>query len=790
MGIIDKLEDDTIIVTEYEYKLELLNELSSSFKSVKFMSKKQFLAKYYFDYDINAVYYLMNKYNVNEDVALIYLNNLYYVENKDYSFDKLNNLVSIKNDLFDNNLLITDELFLETVKKKKVIFYKYNYFSKLERDMIDNLSKITNVEIVNKEYNNYSHSVYEFNSIFEEVNFVAISILKLIESGVNPSSIKLTNVSDEYNSIIDYIFGLYDLKTDINNSYLISNSIAQEFLLLESSVEERINLLSEKYKDSNVLEQIVKIVNKYILFDNNDIVNEMIRNEFKNSKIKKEQFDNAIEIIDYKNYPVGDEHVFMLGFNQGSIPVQYKDEDYITDNMKDQLLLDSVLDKNRLEKESTISNILNIKNLVITYKISTPFGVFFPSNLISDMNLSVIKNYKYDEVYSLDYSKLLYAKELDNYSLYGSISNDLKRYSKTFDIPYNTYNNSFKGINNKKLINLFNDGFSLSYSSMNDYYNCSFKYYLSHVLKLNIFEDSFAAYVGSLFHYVLEKGLLSDNSASSLVEEFISNNERKLSSKERFFINNMLPDITFSLDTIKSNLKKTDLKKYLFEEKVSVVKNNKVTVTFKGFIDKVMYDEFNGKTILVIVDYKTGFANIDLGYVPFGLYMQLPIYLYLASNIGEFSDVTFGGFYLQKVLPSKPVIDVKKSCNDLKRESLLLNGYSNSDKDVLSKVDNSYVESSMIKSMKLKKDGEFYSFAKVLDDNEINNLIKLTDKKINEAIEGICNGMFDINPKSVNNKNIGCQYCKYKDICFVKKQDEKEIKPYSDLSFLGGDLNA
>ena len=101
-----------------------------------------------------------------------------------------------------------------------------------------------------------------------------------------------------------------------------------------------------------------------------------------------------------------------------------------------------------------------------------------------------------------------------------------------------------------------------------------------------------------------------------------------------------------------------------------------------------------------------------------------------------------------------------------------------------------FVKSNVIKSMKLKKDGNFSSFAKVLNDDEINNLIKLTDKKINDAIGGICNGNFDINPKSAYGKNLGCQYCEYKDICYVKKHDEMEINPFSDLSFLGGDINA
>lgn len=793
-NIIDILKDGDIIVTSFSYKTDILEKLNSrnNFLDIKFMTKKEFISKYYFSYNFRAVYYLMDKYHLKEDIARVYLDDLYYVSNQNYNNKKLDMLVKIKNELISNDLLLFDDLFHNYIKDRRIIFYNYNYFNKFELNMIEDIKNNSSAVIVNKVYDKYTPRVYEFDTIFEEVNFVAISILKQIEKGVSPSSIKLTNVSDDYNDVLDYIFNLYGLKTDINNSYLISNIIAQEFLSIKGSISERIELLCKKYKNSNVLRQVINIINKYIVYDNYDVINEMISNEFKRVKIKKDKCDNLIEVIDYMDYPVDNdyEYIFMLGFNQGSIPVQFKDEEYITDDLKDNLLLDKTDRKNKLEKESTIANILNIKNLVITYKKSTPFGSFFPSNLIGDMNLSVIKGFKYDEVYSLDYSNLLYAQELDNYILYGSITDDLKRYSATLDIPYNKYDNRFKQIDNNKLLSLFGDGFNLSYSSMNDYYKCSFRYYISNVLKLNIFEDTFATYVGSLFHYVLEKGLLNDINVFSLVDEFIKNNERVLDAKEKFFVNNMISDIEFALNTIKDNLKYTDLKKFLFEEKVSVIKNDKVTVTFKGFIDKIMYDEFDGKTVAVIIDYKTGYTDIDLGYVPFGLSMQLPVYLYLASNIERFSNTVFGGFYLQKILSSKPVINLKKDLDSLKREGLLLNGFSNSDKDILKRVDNTYVNSSIIKSMKLKKDGNFSSYAKVLNNDEINNLIKLTNKKIDDAISNICNGKFDINPKSAYGKNLGCKYCKYRDICFVKKRDEVEIKPFSDLSFLGGDIDA
>ena len=77
--------------------------------------------------------------------------------------------------------------------------------------------------------------------------------------------------------------------------------------------------------------------------------------------------------IDYQNDLItDDQYIFMLNFNQSAIPVIYKDEDYIPDKSKVKILLNTTLEKNKIEKENAICNIKNIKNLIITYKLKTP----------------------------------------------------------------------------------------------------------------------------------------------------------------------------------------------------------------------------------------------------------------------------------------------------------------------------------------------------------------------------------------------------------------------------------
>ena len=779
-----------LIITEYPYKIELLKKLneSSNFYDVKIMSKQELLSKYYYSYNEKAIYYLMDKYNINLDTALTYLKNLYYIQDINYNNEKLDNLVKIKKDLLDNNLLVTDSLFKDYLKNKNIIFYKYNYLSKLELDLIEKLKLLTTVQIINKEYKDYKPEVYEFETIFEEVEFVAISILKLIEKGISIQDIKLTNVSEEYCDVISFIFSSYNLKIDLNNNHLISNEVVKEFLLFSGTLEDKVNYITSKY-NNKIVDQIINVANKYVGFSNTNIVTEMMINDFKNLKLKKEKYDNTIEIIDYKNYELKDEHIFLLGCNTSSVPVIYKDEDYIEDNQKEDTLLDTTTVKNSLEYQSTIDNILSIKNLVITYKNSTPFETYYPSNIIEDLNLTVIKDFKYDEIYSESYSKLLLGEMIDKYVLYNTKTKQLQRYNSTLSIPYNKYDNTFKGLDKNKLLNYFKDGFNLSYSSMDNFYKCGFKYYLANVLKINIYEDTFNNYIGSLFHYVLEKGLKEKIDIKNSIKEYIDKNERDLSNKEKSFIKILEKDIKFALDTIKDQLNNSSLKNLLFEERVEVIKNKAVTVTFKGFIDKIMYEKDGNNTIAVIIDYKTGNTDPSLQYLDYGLSMQLPIYLYLASNSKKIDNVIFGGFYLQKVLPKKPLINSTKSALEQRKDDLKLNGFSNSDLNILKKVDKNYDEDSMIKSMKILKNGDFAAYSKVVSNEDIKSIINTADKKIDDAIDSILNGEFNINPKVTNKANLGCAYCDFKDICYMTKKDEVMITPDKSLSF-GGDDNA
>ena len=184
---------------------------------------------------------------------------------------------------------------------------------------------------------------------------------------------------------------------------------------------------------------------------------------------------------------------------------------------------------------------------------------------------------------------------------------------------------------------------------------------------------------------------------------------------------------------------------------------------------------------VVIIDYKTYMVDINLNYLPYGLSMQLPVYLYLTKNY--IKDAEIVGFYLQQILFNKFNKDKNKTLKELKYNNSKLKGYSIGKEDKLSLFDSTYVNSELIHSMKVTNKG-FCTYSKVLTEKQIDNIVKLTDDKINECCDAIINAKFDINSKRLNNRNIGCEYCKFRDICFVSNKDYVDLEDIKDMSFL------
>lgn len=762
--MLENIKENAIIIVNNDCKTQILKNIKKLIK-IKFMTMSEFIKSYYFDYDEKTILYLVKKYNIKYEIALEYLKNIYYIEDKKYNQEKLDFLVTLKQELIDNNLLIFNSKFKEYIKNKDVIIYNYK-LSKFEKYVLRDI----NIKKIQKEDKNYVPKIYELETLEEEVEFVARSISNLINKGVEIDKIKLTNVSNDYINIITKIFNFYNLKINkFNDIPIISTIIGKTFYNdLNQNIEEALNSI-EQYKDTNTYNKIIDICNKYIWCDDYSDLKILIEYDLKHTYIENTIYTNMIEVVDYKTYMFTDEYVFMLGFNQGIIPNIKKDEDYISDNIKPSYL-DNTIEINKREVDETIKSIKNIRNLIITYKNRSSFNKFYPSNLIDELNVDVEKaNIDYSISYSKISDSIHLATLIDDLIKFGTHSDTLNLLMSNYDIPYNTYSNTFTKINKEKINKYLNslNNFNLSYTSMDNYNRCAFRFYIDKILRLVKEKDTFTQDLGNIYHAVLEKIVHQDINIKEFVYKYIEDKNILLTKSNNFFVDKAIENMEYLIQILKKQSKFSKLKKQETEKEVIVkLKDN---INFKGFIDKIVYDTFNGIIHAAIIDYKTYVKTPSLKYIDYGIGLQLPTYMYLAKQ--SLKNVRFVGFYLQNI-----ALDNKSE--EEKEESLKLIGFTNVDKNILETFDSNYMESSVIKGIKINKDGNFStnSLTHMLSDSEINDIINTTEEKINETITNIYNSNFDINPK-FDKTNIGCEFCEYSDLCFKKSKDYVKIKP-------------
>lgn len=771
---LEDFNNKILIINDYA-KNTLLKKINKLL-NIKIITLSELKKNYIYDYDYKSVLYVSNKYNYIPSIARKYIENTYYINNE-YKSRKIELLTKIKNDLEENNLLIKNNLYRKFLNNKDIVLYNLKYVDKYYLNIIEELSSTNNIITYNEEKETSVKKIYRCNNSEEEISFVCSKICELIKSGIDINNIKLTNVKSDYTYIIRKTFKLFNIPINIKSDESIkSTMIVKKFKELYneniSEVMDKISELITNNYEKDIYKSILNVVNKYS--DSNYMdVKEILFDDIDNIKIKRDELKNAVNIIDFKSDLISDnDYVFLINFNEGIIPINHKDEDYLNDIEKNNLGIDTSFTLNEKETNEVIETIKTTNNLILTYSEYNQNNKIYVSSAYSSDILEEEKvNLNFNN--SNNYNKLRLLSEKDDNNKYGTLSSDLLTLSTHYkDEPYLTYNNKYKKISNNKLKNYLNKGLTLSYSSMNTFYQCSFRYYLDNILRVNKYEERFDAVLGSIFHEILSECFINDDYDVILnYEKLISESTYPFNKSEKFFLENLKNELLLIIDTIKEQLKYTSLKQSMYEKEIKIDISSDVKVTFKGFVDKILYDEFNGEKIVVIIDYKTGNPLLNINNSIYGLDMQLPVYIYLIKN--EIKNVRIGGFYLQKILSN--VSNIQK-----RKESLKLQGYSNEDIDILEKVDSSYENSCVIKSLRTTQNG-FYSYSKIINDEQIDTLYNIVESKVKEARDKILNTEFDINPKEMDDKNIGCKFCKYKDICYMTSSDIVKLKKIDNV---------
>ncbi len=528
------------VICEEEEKRRILEE--NTMKNYIFMTPNILFKNIYGGVKKEALFSLMDQYSLSYDLAKEYMRYIPYVVDKTYNNVKLDSLVSAKSFLMKMGFIEDNPLFNYRLNQFPITFLTSNPTKELQNIIVE-LKKKTEVILFTKESLKLKPNVYEYKSIKEECYGIMNEMKRLHEEGIPYQRMYLINMSSNHEFIFKRLSKTYNIPIHFKPIRNITHTaFAKKFLHLLEEKESFSEILAT-VGDSNYIKPLMALISDYSLEDKKpkEYI-DFFQREFKNFKYEDTLYEDMVNVSDIVS--LGDmDYAFYMGFNQGVSPKIYKDEEYLSDSLLHELGLSTSVEKNIEERNKLIFFIENTKNLFISYPIKVQVNELYPSSLIQALDL---KTYTKDAPlgYSLAEDNLRLSVDMSIYDKTKEISPKLEFYNVEH-IPYNTYDNTFKGISKWHMEERFkeNASISLSYSTMKYYFECPFHYYCDNILKLSTFESTSATRLGTYSHAVLQDSYNSDfdfvKSTEKNLNEGIKDLNSKDALKDKFYFNQM-----------------------------------------------------------------------------------------------------------------------------------------------------------------------------------------------------------------------------------------------------------
>ena len=764
----NKLEDNLVMICPNTKKELLVKEISQKFpnKHIKFLSKQDILNNVYFKYDYDSLLFLSDNYAYSYANGIEILDNLHSIKN---GLGKLELLNEIYTKLLQNNLLKTNTLFPHLFVNKKTYIYGYSEHDLELKNALDLLG-VSYAYLTDESLEIYQHDVYKYNLITDEVKALFINIMELLNQGVSLNNIYLYQLPSEYESLIKKYAIYHNIKIEgLSKTYLFDSPIYKKYIsyLEKYSIKEAYDILANetKYDLYDAVGALSTIIIKIIyLKQEKDEFISLLNFIARTTPLKEIKYDNSIKVCDYNTIIGDNDHVFILGFSLDSYPKISRDVDFYSDIEKQYLGKNTSTITNLIYEESLTNFINHTKNIHISYKVKKGKKEYYPSLLISKLNMNVIDGFVSDIRYSKQLSKIEVAEYHDMKKTYGIDNEYIKTYSEE-ELEYLSYNHKFSGLDFTN-----NDDLKLSATTITKYNTCPFQYFVNRVLKIGEFEYTFPLKLGNLFHKILQDSLTKDINLVDYQEDI---NINFVTAKEQVLLENLLPQV---LDVIKKNKEFTensDFKRALAETEITIDLNENTKLT--GKIDKVIFDDETKE--LIIVDYKSGSFKFNEKKNQYGIDLQLPIYALLLSM--EFNEYKNIGMYIQNICLSKKEL----LSNDI--IAYVLAGLTLKDTFAVKRIDN-YLgsfdfngnvinKSVFLDRIKIKKDGMLDAYSG-MEEEAFDALKKIAKAQVDITLDNIRNNRFDIAPIKFNGqRNLPCKYCEYNDICYMEYQDIRYV---------------
>lgn len=787
-------EEDIIIVSNKYIKPILIQKFSNQMRKITFKSFDEVKDDIYTTIDYQMLFHNM-KEDTNLEVLRIKLANSYFIQ-QDSNEPFLHELYLYH----QNNHLILDENHLSYYKSKKVYFVNYYGDDDLINQMLPFLKhyeRCFTTNSIDKELTIFHFENYD-DEILEVVNHIAI----LLNKKVDPAKIVIHKVNKDYLNKLEEYLMIYkiDYIVEGEGSFFDVDIVKNFFHDLKNYEAMRLNKVLKDYlidkKDNKIFSKIGKVLEPLIMLDLtiNSITLDLIKDVFIHT-IYQEEVTNAIKIENVLNHIYDDDtHIFIMNFSHGEIAHIYKDDTYLNDKIRKNLKLLTSFDRTQIEEKKILDCIHSYESIHLSYSTYCSSKIYMPSNLIKELAKKRIVNICDASIHiyhivNEDMAKMRFFKAYALYRLYQK---------KTFDYLYGytyfcadltkRYQSDFNAtLDYLALPTLFME---LSYTKLNDYFSCPFRFYLKYILNIEEkMEDNNSTFVGRMYHFVLEKVVAKRyidrrtkeevlENISVYICDFVKNQTYEIKDKLKFYLNKFSEELKLIVEIIMDFMDHSSFEVLGLEQKLEKQLDDYTVVV--GLIDKILkYQEY-----YLVIDYKTNPVHPNWYALDVGLDLQLPLYLYLIK--ANDPNAKIAGSYLQSVFRTSLLKYEDKPLSKVMLEQLKYVGYTLQDRDVILAIDTNALNGSGSLPKQIVSNKGFYKnfLKKSFTQTQFDAIILYVEKLIFEANKKIRKGLFPILPLTDEKNESVCRYCRLKDLCYRNETMKKVYKKHDDFSYL------
>ena len=773
-------EKPLLIVMPHAKHHDLLAVLNKEkiIKPIQLMSKEDLLEKVFFAYNPLALYEASRYLKLKPSVVRPWLKYLYHIDTeKTYSESSINQLVALKRHLMHHTMIQVFKYKKNLFETHEVIIDGYQ-FDPWITPLIDAIKPWCSVRVVPHSESMFNQATYtECATVEQEIIHQCIRIQQWIDQGISRDSIVVIEPPADYRIELMSIATMFGLPLQFQTSKtLIEYPQAQHFLSVlwthkALPLFDAFNASLEAIKQSDVaLEKmnqvLIRTINPLVMLDHTvSDVYEYIEYLFTQTKVPQKEWRDAVKVVSMDDYiPKAHDHLIYMGVSEGHFPNIQADHDLLGTKEKIQLNIPTALTitQSRMHKLTHVCQ--SVYTVSFSHAQKNNQTIYYPSNVMDTWKetypietLQPLTLNMQDTSLSLD--KLHAKKIYDAWKSYHTKHSDLENYYALFNRHLPVYNPQFKPLKKTTLENLLPKPLRLSYTSLNQFFGCHFRYLASALLKLDAHQSSLSLEIGKLMHSLLDTwsktGALDDDTIDQAISQTIDSLD--LTHGENYVLKHLKHQIKDMITIL--NHQRTQLKNDSSQSEVKLEKTYDQTkrAVLIGVIDEVLCVNHETKKNCILIDYKTGKQTLDMKKGIFGMQVQLLYYCLLYLH--EHPDAIITGFYEQAVLHGP----LKKG--ESLEDTMRLQGYTLNDKNHLNHLFNA-IDDTLVKGLRTNNDGSFHAKSKVYSETDLEAMLYYLDQQIKRAIESIFAGDFSINPIRVFNDNISCEYCPFTDVCY------------------------